>query len=228
MSAIVTLVAVPFEDDVRGVGMGTGPLKLIGCDELRAAAGALAPVHVIDEHDLGPYQLGRMMEIDRRVAERVRDALAAGGHALVLAGNCHHAHLGATAALRARWPGARIGVVWFDARRRLRHARDRRQWVLRQHGHDRADRRHVQRARRADPSVRADRGAQRPARGRARSPRRAMGAPAVLRDRRARTHGARAGLRGGPRRAARARGPALRARRPPWRWPSRRACGRRR
>jgi arginase len=108
----LTLISVPYHLGVRGVGMGRGPLDLLGewalVERLGAASGAVDVVEV-SEPPGGP-EVARIFAIDRDVATMVSGARAAGRMPVVVAGNCN-ACLGALGGIGAR----RCGIVWLDA-----------------------------------------------------------------------------------------------------------------
>jgi arginase len=111
----IRLLCHPFHNGLKGIGMGAGPLRLIGdpalADELRAGGWELA-IETIDTPDPGDPELVRIAEGDRTLARRVRCAAAEGHFPLVLAGNCNSC-LGTVAGLEAA--AGSLGVVWFDA-----------------------------------------------------------------------------------------------------------------
>jgi arginase len=99
--AALRLISWPFDLGDEGVGVGAGPRALIGDEE------GLDVVPGVDERR---PMMGRVFELNRRLAQRVRAAVEDGAFPLVLAGNCNSC-LGTVSGLR---PG-RVGVVWFDA-----------------------------------------------------------------------------------------------------------------
>src|SRR4051794_22929960 len=96
------LIALPFHNGLPDVGMGLGVRALV--DELGLAADVVPAV------DASQPEVRRTIELDRRLAERVRAAVAGGAFPLVLAGNCNSS-LGTVGGVGA----AGVGVVWFDA-----------------------------------------------------------------------------------------------------------------
>jgi arginase len=98
VAAELQLIAWPFDLGEHDVGTGAGP---------RALATDMVEVPAVEE---GGPMIGRVFELNRRLAVEVRAAVERGAFPLVLAGNCNSC-LGTVSGLR---PG-RIGVVWFDA-----------------------------------------------------------------------------------------------------------------
>ena len=107
MPLAARLLCHPFHNGLEGIGMGAGPLRLIGD---QAVAGW--ETDTIEAPDPDDPEIVRIAEADRRLARSVRSAVDAGAFPLVLAGNCNSC-LGTTAGLDAA-PGS-LGVVWFDA-----------------------------------------------------------------------------------------------------------------
>jgi arginase len=93
--------------------MGAGPVRLAR-DELLRDAVQVAGWTIVDEEiaavDERGAEVARVIELVRRIAERVRAAVGVCAVPLVLAGNCNSS-LGTVAGLGAQ----RLGVVWFDA-----------------------------------------------------------------------------------------------------------------
>src|SRR4051812_44955715 len=92
------VIVGPFDNGLPGVGMGPGAEKL---------GAAFAARETVEAPDAGAPEIARVIELDRRLAARVR---AARGLPLVLAGNCSSC-LGTVAGIGPD----RLGVVWFDA-----------------------------------------------------------------------------------------------------------------
>jgi arginase len=109
---VLTLISVPFHLGRRGVGMGRGPLDLLGeralTDRLRAA-GHDVEADEINEPD-GDQEVGRTFEIARKLAGKVSATRRAGRLPLILAGNCNVC-LGALGGIDS----PRAGIVWLDA-----------------------------------------------------------------------------------------------------------------
>jgi arginase len=107
------LIAFPYHDGVREVGMGLGPLRLV---EDPCFVGALEQAGWSVVHDDVPAvnsglpEVARVVELARRLAGHVSRATDAGAFPLVLAGNCNSC-LGTAAGIG----GHELGVVWFDA-----------------------------------------------------------------------------------------------------------------
>jgi arginase len=96
------LIAWPFHNGLPGVGVGAGPGRLL---EGRSVDGdAIRPV------DPALPEAARIIELDRRLASRVRLAVDEGAFPVVLAGNCVSC-LGTVAGAGAE----NVGVVWLDA-----------------------------------------------------------------------------------------------------------------
>jgi arginase len=107
------LIAWPFHEGRPDVGMGLGSRQLATDDELHAdleRQGWRPSVEFVDAVDDELPEIGRVFELDRRLAARVRAAVADGAFPVVLAGNCNSC-LGTVAGLQP----APLGVVWFDA-----------------------------------------------------------------------------------------------------------------
>jgi arginase len=106
------LFSVPYDAGRRDAGMGLGPTALLERHDLVQRLERLrtaVAVSVLEAPDV-PQEIKRIVELDARLADAVREALRAGDFPLVLAGNCSSA-LGTTAGV-GRW---QLGVVWFDA-----------------------------------------------------------------------------------------------------------------
>lgn len=107
------LVCWPFHNGLRNVSMGAGAIRLAN-DATMLADLEQAGWHVthdeiqpVDESD---PEIARVIELIRRLAERVGETVADGAFPLVLAGNCNSC-LGTTGGIGAE----SLGVVWFDA-----------------------------------------------------------------------------------------------------------------
>jgi arginase len=107
------LVSCPYDCGLFEVGMGRGPTLLLSehlpKPELEAL-GWRVTVESVEPVDERRPEIARVIELDRRLAERVRAALVVEAFPLVLAGNCISC-LGTTAGVGAD----EIGVVWLDA-----------------------------------------------------------------------------------------------------------------
>lgn len=110
----IAILAVPYDDGRRSVGVGLGPARLI---EGGLVAGLRAEAHDVREEivELPNYPsppqdpLTRILALQALLANAVRQATSAGEFPIVLAGNCSSA----VGTLAAR--PADAAVVWFDA-----------------------------------------------------------------------------------------------------------------
>jgi arginase len=103
----------PFHNGLRDVSMGSGPIRLATDDEFRAgieAEGWTVTSEEIEAVDESDPEIVRVIELIRRLAGGVAEAVSEGAFPLVLAGNCNSA-LGTTAGIGAE----NLGVVWCDA-----------------------------------------------------------------------------------------------------------------
>jgi arginase len=103
----------PFHNGLRDISMGSGPIRLATDHEFHAgmeAEGWTVTSEEIEAVDESDPEIARVIELIRRLAGRVADAVSDGAFPLVLAGNCNSA-LGTTAGIGAEY----LGVVWFDA-----------------------------------------------------------------------------------------------------------------
>lgn len=109
----VRTIFAPYDSGHRGLRMGAGPDYLMegGLSEMLRSTErpSLSFAHVLSEVD-PPAEVATAFELDRLVAEQVREAVAGGEFPLVLSGNCNTA-VGTIAGLGA----SDLGVVWFDA-----------------------------------------------------------------------------------------------------------------
>jgi arginase len=96
------LITLPFHNGLPHVGMGAGVRALV--EDLDLPADTVPPV------DPALPEVRRTIDLDQRLAERVRAAVAGGAFPLVLAGNCNSC-LGTVGGVGADG----LGVVWFDA-----------------------------------------------------------------------------------------------------------------
>jgi arginase len=107
----VQLLSLPYHQGRRAVGMGRGPIELVerhGLAEELERRGFATSVEEISEPDEGT-EIGRTIELDRRLADRVCAATEHAAFPLVLSGNCSSC-LGTLAGLARD-----VGIVWFDA-----------------------------------------------------------------------------------------------------------------
>ncbi|MBD0317619.1 MAG: arginase family protein [Thermoleophilia bacterium] len=107
----VRLIQVPYHLGHEGVGMGAGPERLVaaGAVEALGRAGHDADLDRV-RAEPETNEVAASFRVAARVADRVRDAVAASAFPLVLSGNCMSA-VGIVAGLDSR----DLGVVWFDA-----------------------------------------------------------------------------------------------------------------
>jgi arginase len=105
------ILSLPYHEGQPRVGMGLGPDELLARHGLRdelERRGFLVSGEEIPEPGAGTA-IARTIELDRRLAARVRAASEQYAFPLVLAGNCASC-LGTVAGLDQE----RLGVVWFD------------------------------------------------------------------------------------------------------------------
>jgi arginase len=111
--AAVRIISAPYDSGYRGLRMGAGPDYLMegGLPEMLRSTERppLSFAPVLPEVD-PPAEVATAFELDRLVAEQVREAVAEGEFPLVLSGNCNTA-VGTISGLDA----SDLGVVWFDA-----------------------------------------------------------------------------------------------------------------
>ncbi len=129
MARELRLISHPFHNGLRAVSMGNGPLLLAADEHLRAGierAGWVVRAEEVEPTDESRPEIARVIELNRRLAARVRSAVEDGAFPLVLAGNCNSS-LGTIAGLspapeptppatpyRSDAPSD-LGVVWLDA-----------------------------------------------------------------------------------------------------------------
>jgi arginase len=112
----ISAVVVPYELGRLREGVGRGPERLLelGAEAALASEGATVRTDTVEIDDrYGASGLGEgdaAFELIRQVADRVRNARAAGAFPVVLSGSCFAA-VGVVAGLDEAAPG----VVWFDA-----------------------------------------------------------------------------------------------------------------
>jgi arginase len=110
--ATLHVLSLPYHAGQRDTGMGLGPTELLERRQLAARLerlGVEVVLTVIEAPDL-QQEIKRTIELDARLADAVRGAIAVGAFPLVLAGNCNSA-LGTTAGISR----GDLGVLWFDA-----------------------------------------------------------------------------------------------------------------
>lgn len=108
----IAILAVPYDAGQRSVGVGLGPARLLEAgvaNALRESGHDVREVIVELPDNPPPYELARVVELQRALAWAVTHAVALGEFPLVLAGNCSSAV--GTLAARPR----DTAVVWFDA-----------------------------------------------------------------------------------------------------------------
>lgn len=92
--------------------MGLGPTRYLerGAEQALRERGCEVEVESVERRGAFRNEIGAAMEVNRRLAERVRQAVRHGRFPLVLAGNCNSC-LGTLAGLDR----PRVGLIWFDA-----------------------------------------------------------------------------------------------------------------
>ena len=109
----ITLIIAPFHYGVRHVRVGAGPNRILAND-LVPRLEALG--FFIDIHEISPVDayydgdLGKSLEVIRRVAKVVRRAVEESAFPIVLAGNCNTS-IGLAAGLDKK----DLEIAWFDA-----------------------------------------------------------------------------------------------------------------
>jgi arginase len=107
------LIASPYHDGLESVDRGRGPSRLLECAQASGILDALgrpASVEIVGPPDPATPEAARLFALSRRLAERVRSAVADGAFPIVLAGDCNSC-LGTVAGCGTNG----LGVVWFDA-----------------------------------------------------------------------------------------------------------------
>jgi arginase len=107
------IISCPFHNGLRDVSMGAGATRLSTDGPLLAGiadAGWTLEHDEIEPVDETDPEIVRVIQLLRKLSDRVREAVADGAFPLVFAGNCNSC-LGTTAGAGAR----DLGVVWFDA-----------------------------------------------------------------------------------------------------------------
>jgi arginase len=107
------LIASPYHDGLESVDRGRGPSRLLDCARgsgVLDALGRPVSVEIVGPVDPATPEAARLFALSRRLAERVRSAVADGAFPVVLAGDCNSC-LGTVAGCGT----SGLGVVWFDA-----------------------------------------------------------------------------------------------------------------
>jgi arginase len=87
---LTSLIAVPYDTALRGWRMGAGPERLLNAglaDELRAVGHQVRVECIVADSD-APAEIRTAFELNRTLAERVREAQETGALPVVLTGNC--------------------------------------------------------------------------------------------------------------------------------------------
>ena len=108
----IRILQVPYDCGQRAVRMGRGPLHLVErglADRLRDG-GHEVEVELIETGETFPSEIKVTFDLQRRIADRVRAAVATGAMPIILGGNCNYT-VGAIAGLDP----LKTGLVWFDA-----------------------------------------------------------------------------------------------------------------
>lgn len=107
----IALIQVPYHLGREGVGLGSGPERLVetGAADALAEAGHDVELVRVRAQRTETNEIGASFEVVRRVAETVAEAGARGSFPLALAGNCMTS-IGVVAGT-----GRDVGVVWLDA-----------------------------------------------------------------------------------------------------------------
>jgi arginase len=117
MRRTVALIAVPFDVDKSGVGMGEAPgvLRAAGLLAKLAGAGVLVSREVSIEEDPGSGDtVARLGTLQSRVANAVFSAVAEGLTPVIIGGDCCNA-IGMWSGLSHGQPQTALHVAWFDA-----------------------------------------------------------------------------------------------------------------
>ena len=108
----IRILQVPYDSGQRALRMGRGPLHLVErglADRLRDS-GHEVDVELVETGETFPSEIKVTFDLQRRLADRVRAAVASGCFPVLLSGNCDFT-VGALSGLDAR----KTGVIWFDA-----------------------------------------------------------------------------------------------------------------
>lgn len=111
MNRPVTLIEVPYNMGVEGVGVGAGPPRLIaaGAAGLLSYRGIPAQVEHVRMRDMRSKGLDAVVDVNRLVRTAVRSAVEQESLPVVLAGNCVTS-IGVLGGLEP----ASAGIVWLD------------------------------------------------------------------------------------------------------------------
>jgi arginase len=109
----IQLLTVPYDSGHYGTRMGGGPDALIASGlpaRLSENGHDVRCVEILLPATAFPAEAQSAFALDRLIAERVRDSVAAGALPIVLSGNC----ISSVGTLGGVAHG-RIGIIWFDA-----------------------------------------------------------------------------------------------------------------
>ena len=108
----IRILQVPYDSGQRALRMGRGPLHLVesGLAERLRERGHEVEVELVETGETFPSEIKVTFDLQRRLADRMRATVAAGGFPIVLGGNCNYT-VGALSGLDP----LRTGLIWFDA-----------------------------------------------------------------------------------------------------------------
>jgi len=108
----IQIIQVPYDSGHKSVRMGRGPEHFLerGIDQVLRDCGHQVSSYRIESNAALPTEIGTMLELNRRLAERVNSAVRNKMFPIVLAGNCNSC-LGAMGGIGQ----SRLGIIWFDA-----------------------------------------------------------------------------------------------------------------
>ena len=109
----IQLLTVPYDSGHYGTRMGGGPDALIAAGlaaRLAESGHDVRHVEILLPATAFPAEAQSAFALDRLIAERVSDSVAAGALPIVLSGNCISS-VGTLGGLAL----GRIGIIWFDA-----------------------------------------------------------------------------------------------------------------
>ncbi len=86
----IRILQVPYDSGQRAIRMGRGPLHLVerGLPDRLRDAGHEVSVELIETGETFPSEIKVTFDLQRRIAERVRDAVAAKVMPILLGGTC--------------------------------------------------------------------------------------------------------------------------------------------